>query len=183
MGNEEHDRKTLGHSHVLPPELRHDRGCREVLLRLLSKASARLRATGLWASAMDVAVKGYRRSWHAHAKLPPTQDSVTMTDAFLEVWEGRDFESPRLVAVTFAGLHEKHEFTPSLFDPTEDRSQLSHAVDAVNRKFGKNKVYLAGMDGAKHTAEEKIAFNKTWLFDEGKSEEVAIDTFRGLRGA
>jgi DNA polymerase-4 len=42
----------------------------------------------------------------------------------------------------------------------------------VNQKFGKNSVYLAGMEKARNTADEKIAFNKTWLFSEGKGDNV-----------
>lgn len=181
MGDEHHDQKTLGHSHVLPPDLRHDQGCREVILRLLAKSAARLRATDLWAAGMDVYVRGFKKSWNAKCKLPPTQDSVTLTEAFTRLWETRDFESPKMVGVTFYELRTIEQFTPSLFDPTEDRSKLSHAVDAMNRKFGKNSVFLAGMEGAKDAAEEKIAFNKTWLFNEGKPEDDWMDTFRGLR--
>lgn len=181
LGPEVHDRKTLGHSHVLPPNLRNDRGCREVLLRLLQKASARLRSEGLWTAAMAIAVRGYRRSWQYKTTLPPTQDTMTMNEYFLEGWGGRDFDQPRMVAVTFYDLRTEGQFTPSLFMPTKDRSELSHAVDRVNQKFGKNKVHLAGMHRSKDTAPERIAFNKTWLFSEGKGDNVWIDTFRGLR--
>lgn len=181
LGPEVHDRKTMGHSHVLPPDLRNEKGCREVLLRLLAKAAARLRATNLWTAAMAVSVGGYKKSWQDHTRVPPTQDSLTLTDAFLEMWQGHDFDLPRSVGVVFYDLRTTGEFTPSLFDPTEDRSKLSHAVDAVNQKFGKNKVYLASMDKVKNTAEEKIAFNKTWLFSEGKGDNEWIDGFRGVR--
>lgn len=42
----------------------------------------------------------------------------------------------------------------------------------MNQKFGKNKVFLGSTDKVRHTAEEKIAFNKTWLFDEGKGDNA-----------
>ncbi|MGV3614348.1 MAG: Y-family DNA polymerase [Fimbriimonas sp.] len=178
LGPEVHARKTMGHSHVLPPELRNDKGSKEVLLRLLAKAAARLRATDLWTAAMAVSVRGYRRSWQAHTKLPPTQDSITLTEALLELWQSRDFDEPRMVGVTFYDLRTHEEFTPSLFDPTVDRSKLSHAVDHVNQKFGKNKVFLANIDRVRHTAEEKIAFNKTWLFSEGKGDNEWVNHFK-----
>jgi len=181
LGTETHDRKTLGHSHVMAPDLRTDHGSYTVLLRLLQKASARLRSENLWAASMTVSVRGMRRSWHARAKLPPTQDTVTMGEALLELWESRDFASPLAVGVTFDDLRTEAEFTPSLFTPTKDRSQLSHAVDKVNHKFGKHSVYLAGMHTVKHTADEKIAFQKTKLFSEGKGDNVRLDTFRGKR--
>lgn len=181
LDQELHDRKSLGHSHVLPPELRNEKGCREVLLRLLGKAAARLRSTNLWTKSMSVYVRGFKKSWQAHTSLPPTQDSVTLTEAFARLWEEHDFDLPRGVGVTFYDLCERDEFTPSLFDATEDRSKLSHAIDQVNQRFGKHSVYLAGIEKVRQTADEKIAFNKTWLFSEGRGDNEFVDTFRGLR--
>ncbi|HTQ08837.1 MAG TPA: hypothetical protein VMI31_02080 [Fimbriimonadaceae bacterium] len=173
-------RRSLGHSHVLPPVHRTEDGCREVLLRLLQKASARLRKEELWTEEMVVAVKGFKKSWEVRIKLPPTQDSVTLNDFFLREWPNHNFVQPKMVAVTFTKLLEHEHVTPSLFDPTMDRSLLNKAVDTVNQKFGKNKIYLAGMEHAKETASEKIAFGKTELFSEGKGDHEWVDTFRGL---
>lgn len=171
--------KSLSHSHVLPPEHRTDKGCRDVLLRLLQKASARLRANGLWATHMSVYVKGMAKSWGEQTALAPSQDSVTMTTTFLDMWEHRTFDRPLQVGVVFTGLLKPEQVTPSLFDPTLERSAFNSAIDNVNRKFGKHKVFLAGMENAKHTADEKIAFQKVALFQEGKDDNVWPDTFRG----
>jgi DNA polymerase-4 len=173
-------RKTLGHSHVLPPNLRTDQGCRDVLMRLLQKASARLRKENLWTEEMIVSVNGFKRSWSKRIKLPPTQDSVTLNEFFLREWPSHDYVQPKMVAVTFTRLLEYGHVTPSLFDPTLDRARLNNAVDSVNQRFGKNKVYIAGMEHAKETADEKIAFGKTELFSEGKGDNEWLDTFRGL---
>lgn len=183
LPEEETNRKSLSHSHVLPPNLRNEKGCRDVLMRLLQKASARLRANQLWAEHLTVYVRGFDRSWEAQAPLPPTQDTVTMTDALLKLWEGHDFVRPRGVGVVLTQLKERVGVTPSLFEETEDRSDLMAAVDTVNQKFGKNSVFIAGMERAKNSADEKIAFNKTWLFQEGKGDNEWIDTFRGLRNS
>lgn len=170
LPHETTDRRTLSQSHVLPPELRTDQGSREVMLRLLQKASMRLRKEGLWTTCMDVSVTGVRKSWSAKAKLPPTQDSMTFNEAFLDLWKGRDFVGPKMVAICFSDLRQAEEVTPSLFDATVERSALSHAVDGLNMKFGKNRVYIAGMEHAKDAAEERIAFQKTWLLQEGKGD-------------
>lgn len=165
--------KSLGNSHVLAPRLRDERGCREVLMRLIEKASARLRKEGLWTEEMHLYVKGFRRSWEARVKLPPTQDTVTLMDFFRVEWERRAFEQPTQVAVTFTRLCRHEHVTPSLFDPTMDRSLLSRAVDEVNQKFGKHKVFLGGVERAKDAAEERIAFGKTELFREGAGDHEA----------
>jgi DNA polymerase-4 len=179
---EKSGQKSLGHSHVLAPDLRNDQGCRDVLLRLLQKASARLRKEGFWAGHMTIFVKGIKKSWDVGIRLPPTQDTVTMNEYFLQEWAKRDFNSPIAVGVTFHDLRKAEQVTPSLFDPTRERSKFNEAIDEVNQKFGKNKVYLAGMEHAKDTADEKIAFQKTWLFSEGKGDQDwELDTFRGLK--
>lgn len=180
LPSETRDRKSLGHSHVLPPKLRTEQGCREVLLRLIQKAAARLRATDLWATRMTISVKGFDRSWKAEIVLPATQDTLRMNEEFLRVWPQRDFNKPRSVAITFTNLHQPEQVTPSLFDETDDQGDLNRAVDDINRRFGKNSVFLAGMERARNSAPERIAFNKTWLFSEGKGDNEWVNTFRGL---
>lgn len=160
-------RRSLGHSHVLPPNLRTDQGCREVMLRLLQKASARLRRNKLWAGSIVFSVRGMKRSWSVQRKFSPTQDSVTMTDLFVEEWESRDFMSPLMASVTLLDLKVAEQVTPSLFDNTGDQVRLSHTIDQLNLRFGKNHVFLAGLAHAKDTAQERIAFQKTELFYEG----------------
>ncbi len=175
------DQQSLGHSHVLAPDLRTDQGCREVLIRLLQKASARLRSQGLWASSMSVYVAGKQKSWGVRIGLPPTQDTVTMNEYFLAEWAKRDFALPTQVGVTFHDLKKAEQVTPSLFDATQERSKFNEAVDRMNQKFGKNRVYLAAMENARDSADEKIAFQKVDLFKEGLDDnEWGLDTFRGL---
>jgi len=151
MPEEETDRKSLSHSHVLPPALRNEKGCRDVLMRLLQKASARLRENNLWTEHLTVYVNGFDRSWEAHAALPPTQDTVTMNEALLRLWPGHDFVRPRGVGVVLSRLKERTGVTPSLFEETQDRADLMSAVDTVNKKFGKNSVFIAGMEKAKNS--------------------------------
>lgn len=180
MPAEQTARKSLGNSHVLPPDLRTVQGCREVLLRLLAKAAARLRKENLWTEEMIVGVSGFRESWSARIKTPPTQDTVTLNDYFLREWATAKFDKPKKVSITFTRLKEHEAVTPSLFDSAFERAELSKAVDKVNHRFGKNKVFLAGMENAKDAAEERIAFGKTELFSEGKDDNEWVDTFRGL---
>ncbi len=171
--------KTLGHSHVLAPDMRTDQGCRDVLLRLIQKASARLRSKNLCACAMSVYVTGFEKGWKAHTRLDGTSDTITMNEEFFKLWETRDFVKPRNVGITFTDIMPADGVTPSLFGGAAERGKLNSAVDIVNQKFGKNSIYLAGMQQAKDSGDEKIAFNKTWLFSEGKGDNQWPDTFRG----
>lgn len=169
---EQRTRQSLGHSHVLPPEFRTDEGARDVLLRLTTKACARLRASNLWARSMSIHVKGRKRHWESRIALPPTQDTIAVTQEVLELWAHRDFDTPIRVGITFGDVAEREEVTPSLFDDSFDRTELNAAVDRMNGKFGKNSIYLAGLHNAKDTAHERIAFQKTDLFSEGKDDNI-----------
>lgn len=178
--NEKYDTgKTLGHSHVMAPELRSDEGARQVLLRLLQKASARLRSVGMVASGLAVDVTG-RPGWHDHCRFAPTSDTTTMNEHFLSMWRSRSFKSPLKVGVTFYDLDREANATPSLFDEAIQRAELAAAVDSLNSRFGKNAVYLAALEKAKSAAPERIAFQKTELFSEGKGDHEWVNTFRGL---
>jgi len=164
------EQKSLGHSNVLSPDLRTEKGCRDVMLRLIQKATARMRANMLCAKAVSFHVAGMQKSWQAHTRLDPTNDTITINEEFLRLWEGRDFERPLRVGLTFTDLVPADHVTPSLFEGAVQRAHLNQAVDRVNQKFGKNTVYLAGMQTTRDSASEKIAFNKVWLFSEGKGD-------------
>jgi DNA polymerase-4 len=170
--------KTLGHSHVMAPELRTDEGAKEVLLRLLQKASARLRSEDLTAEGMSVFVGG-KPSWQDHCRFAATSDVLTLNEHFLSMWRTRSFKKPLKVGVTFYDLERTANVTPSLFEEAVQRAELAAAIDEVNQKFGKNAVFLAGMEHARHAAPERIAFQKTELFKEGKGDHEWVDTFRG----
>jgi len=62
MADKATTRRTVGHSHVLPPKLRTDEGARGVLVRLLHKAAMRLRRMDYWAAQMVVALR-YSGDW------------------------------------------------------------------------------------------------------------------------
>jgi DNA polymerase-4 len=164
-------RRTLGHSHVLPPERRTDQGAKDVMLRLIQKATARLRDEGLWATEMHVRVGARQQGWKVSTKLPPLQDTVSVVQRFNELWSGREIKgAPTSAAVTFCGLHPAGEVTPSLFDETLRSAEASKAVDSLNKRMGKNSILLASGIRGKDTAPERIAFTKTSLFSEGKGD-------------
>jgi DNA polymerase-4 len=164
-------RRSLGHSHVLPPDKRSEQGVKDVMLRLIQKATARLRDEGLWATELHIRVGARGGSWAVWTKVPPLQDTVSVVERFNEMWQDRTFQGqPLSAAITFGGLHEVDEVTPSLFDEAGRRSEASKAVDRLNKRMGKNSILLANAVRAKDTAPERIAFTKTSLFSEGKGD-------------
>lgn len=161
--------QSLSHSHVLPPRFRTEEGARAVLLRLASKAALRLRKTGLWADSLAVTVRG-EPSWSAHVGLDSVQDTVSVLRAVDRLWEGRSFDRPNQVGIVFTGLRRLEAVTPSLFEDLRPYERMSAAMDGLNARFGKDSVFLASMESARDTAEERIAFQKTSLLDEGQGD-------------
>lgn len=160
------ENQSIGHSHVLAPELRNSTDAREILQRLLQKAAKRLRAQNLYATHLSIAVSGTKKGWEAHSHVEPTQDSVGLNLAAMAMWETADFSGPMKVSVTLSGLRPPDQVTRSLFDQeSPDRQRLNVSVDKLNEKFGRNTIYLAGMHHATDKAEDRIAFRKTTLTD------------------
>lgn len=154
-------RASVGHSHVLAPEMRNDRTARAVLHKLLQKSAVRLRSYGLLAGAMQVKVK-YRRypSWHEQVRLDPSADTLTLTGALDRMWRNKPVlrDDPIAVGITLTRLVEAAHHTPSLFGEETARTKLNHAIDTLNARFGKNAVYFGGAHAALQSAPMRIAF-------------------------
>ncbi len=177
--------RSLGHSHVLPPDLRNPAGAREVLHRLTQKAAMRLRKQGFYATAMQVFVRCDHR-WQREAggeryvHVGETQDTGFLLHTLDQLWFSglHQLQRPKAVGVQLCGLVLASQHTPDLFDSLEeaptvsaaqtrqnhavhrDRARLMSAMDALNRAHGKNAVYFASAHHALDAAPMRIAFNR-----------------------
>ena len=169
-------RQTLGHSHVLPPGLRTDSGCRGVLVRLIHKAAARLRSIDYWAQDFAVGLKFEDNTrWDAVTNLAYCQDTLTLMQAFAKLWECRPPHlaresapgsrpgvrygaSPIQAYLNLSGLVPTRGATPSLFERERQATELGHAMDRANRAFGKQSVQFASLLGSEETAPTRIPF-------------------------
>jgi len=176
--------RSLGHSHVLPPDLRHPEGARQVLHRLTQKAGMRLRKQGFYATAMQVFVHCAHRWQHEaggerHVHVGETQDTGFLLHTLDQLWFSglHLLQRPKAVGVQLCGLVLASQHTPDLFDtqaPPEataahtlqnhstlrDRARLMSAMDALNRTHGKNAVYFASAHHTLDAAPMRIAFNR-----------------------
>jgi DNA polymerase-4 len=169
--------RSLGHSHVLPPDLRHPDGALAVLNRLVQKAAMRLRKQGFYASSMSVHV----RCAHRHARqadgerwvqVGETQDTAFLLDTLQRLWTSglHTLQHPVSVGVQLHGLVPEAQHTPDLFDavptpahtasPPRQRARLLATVDALNRTHGKNTVVFASAHAGRDHAPMRIAFNR-----------------------
>jgi DNA polymerase IV len=173
--------KSLSHQHVLAPEMRTPDGAWAVAHKLLHKAAMRLRADGLWASGIGLAIgfavpRGENisvsrfgvstRGWKAELKLSECQDNPTLIAALRRLWEscpsGRDFQHPYFISVQLNGLVPDRLHTLNLFDATEEaesRARLVAAMDALNKKYGLSTLAPATMLTALKAAPTRIAFH------------------------
>lgn len=164
MPDNKHDRSSLGHSHVLPPELRTHHAALSVLHRLLQKASLRLRSYELLASRIQIRVKFQNRpTWIAESDCSTTDDTLQLTHALEQMWKQYPARKsiPYAVGVSFSGLVEASGVITDLFQPTQSRTnqRLSKVLDKLNMRYGKNTVYFGGAHNAVSYAPMRIAFN------------------------
>ena len=158
---------TIGHGHVLPPQLRHDEAALGVLHRLLQKAAMRLRHSGHYAGGLHLSVR-YRDDthWSDDVRFNETQDTLHFTHVLNETWSRRPRElhgrAPLQVGVMLCHLLETSGHTGDLFESEKEntRTRLHSAVDTLNQTFGKNSVYFGGAHGSTNYAPMRIAFTR-----------------------
>jgi DNA polymerase-4 len=153
-------RRTVGHSHILPPAKRGDAEARGVLMRLVHKAAARMRKIGHCAGAVVVQVHyfGERHGWAGSVHVPQCQDTPMLLEAAAHLWRAKPPGKLLQVAVTFADLAPAKVVTPSLFDRDRKATRLSEAMDRANRTFGQNSVYFGSTLGHTRDAPMRISF-------------------------
>ena len=154
------EQKSLSHSHVLPPALRHEQGAIRVLNKLVVKAAARLRKEGFFASGMQVFVRFLGQdAWKARCGLMETQDTLTFIRALGTLCKALPAGSIYAVGVVLTGLVPEAFHAPSLFED-QSRSQLTRALDLLNEKFGKDVVHYGAVHESAELAPLRIAFSR-----------------------
>lgn len=156
-------RASVGHSHVLPPELRTPEAAFSVLHRLLQKAAMRLRSYGCIAGALQVKVRFRNRDgWERRAQFDPTGDTLKLLEALERLWlefPGKSRAQPLAVAVALTRLDGQAHQSRSLFDQGRDHDKLNAVIDSINLRYGRNALYFGGAHGALNAAPMRIAFN------------------------
>ncbi|KAB2319104.1 DNA polymerase [Betaproteobacteria bacterium SCN1] len=158
-------RSSIGHSHVLAPDLRDPVSAQAVLYRLLHKAATRLRHYGFCAGSLGLHLhyldNPHDRHWTGQTRFAPHADTFRFNAAFAGLWQRRPPEpAPILkVGVTFTELVEAHQTTRDLFDPVDRHAGLNAALDRINRRYGPNTLYFGGAHKGRGAAPMRIAFS------------------------
>ena len=174
LPDEETSRRTVGHSHVMAPELRDPVKAKYVARRLTLKAASRLRRMEYYAGAFSLSARlenGPRLEGGIHCYR--AQDSMTFLHLLDKLWGAlmREAHGARIkkVSITLHELVPASGVQPELFDmlPDVDMRQrdkaekLSRALDKINHRFGRDSV-LVGMlpSQGRSFSGTKIAFTR-----------------------
>ncbi len=159
-------KRTIGHSHVLPPKLRTTDGGFSTLHRMLEKATQRLRAKDYFAGGMAVYTKfDYSFPWYEEIKCEHTQDTLVLSKLLNLLWEARPypFKSPTKVSITLKRLIHASNYTPSLFSQKADKKRLNllKTMDLIKELYGNRSIYYANAmlaQKSQDSAPMRIAF-------------------------
>ncbi len=171
---EETKRSSIGHSHVMAPELRAPDKAKFVARRLLLKAASRLRRMGYHASTLSLSARienGPRLA--GSMQCYRAQDSMTFLHMLDALWEALQAESNgarlKKISITLLDLSPAGDVQPELFAPLPDlemqrrqrADKLSSALDKINHRFGRDSV-LVGMlpSQGRSFSGTKIAFTR-----------------------
>jgi DNA polymerase-4 len=177
-------RSSIGHQHVLPPELRTLEQAAAVGKKLLHKAAVRLRQAKLRTSGMAISVlfaknqqsqrpepvkdKGPgsywlhhgRPAWEANMRFPSCQDTLTLVNVFQDAWKKCPALRPVMVSVALVELVPETVHNLTLFDEMHDGkcARLTQVMDTINEKYGSTTLYLGGIHAVRQAAPPRIAF-------------------------
>ena len=154
---------SIGHSHVLAPELRNTADASAVLHRLTQKAAMRLRKAQHYAARMQVKVKFINApSWQRETRLLDTQDTLDLLHALESMWAGykpKRNATPLQVGLTLLDLTPEDRQSQRLFVADDERKKLNATLDKLNTKYGKHAAYFGGAHRAIDHGKIAIAFN------------------------
>ena len=170
----ETSRKSLGHSHVLPPDSRPPARAWPILCKLLHKACERLRAEGLLAGALTLQLTFLRgASWTAESPTTETDSTVALMRLLDRLWRGRpDSRRPLLkVGIVLTRLCEHGNYTPQLFATAESAAEaptaadeakhqrLDATLDRLRARYGRKVVYFGSVQESREQAPMRISFS------------------------
>jgi DNA polymerase-4 len=168
----EHQRRSIGHSRVLAPEMRSPEKARLVARALLLKAAIRLRRYGLAAESFGLSLRPINGPRFAkETKIAPTQDSFALLAELDRFWNMFRAEyGPRTKLLkTSIFLSRLRPVDARMNDLFIERTKtghtrgedLWHAVDKLGAKYGKDTVSLGSQrDLSLQYLGAKIAFTR-----------------------
>jgi DNA polymerase IV len=166
-------RKSLGHSHVLPPEARAPESAWPVLCKLLHKACERIRSHGLLAGNLTMQISFLRGgAWASEMRTPETDVTLRLLKMLDRLWRERPEPGSKLlkVGVVLSRLVTKDNYTPELFSSQvadamssgasaeAKLSRLDETMDRLRARYGRHCVFYGNIQEFRDHAPMRISF-------------------------
>lgn len=152
---------SVGHSHVLDPQMRNAEGMRSVMFKLLAKAAMRLRQERCQARGLSLHIRfvGREQRYDRSLAFAALDDTPTLLQLMAEAIEplmraagnGRwnlQRHPPLSVAVSLIDLQPCAAETGALFVDRQRNQALTRVLDQVNQRYGNNRLYFGAMHEA-----------------------------------
>ncbi len=154
-------RRSVGHSHVLEPEMRTDERAFAVLHRLMQKATVRMRRYGVLSGRITVGCTFLPTlEWSAEMRIPPTNDPFMLGTVLRRLWDQRPrHRIPFHVRIHFTELSPASlQLELPLLSTYPQRHRLLAALDSIILRHGPGAVYIATAHPARTSAPMRISF-------------------------
>ena len=164
-------RKSIGHSHVLPPDSRHPDKAWPIICKLLHKACERLRSHELLAGSLAMQLAFLRSDpWAVEVRAGETDSTLALMRMLDRLWRERPEPGRPLlqVGVVLSRLCEKTNHTPSLFETVAEtmasfdndkHKRLDETIDKLRARYGRKVVYFGGIQESREAAPMRISFS------------------------
>jgi DNA polymerase-4 len=132
--------KSIGHQHVLEPDLRTSEGAHDFAQHLLTKAAERLRRGNYYCRRLGVHLSWIADlgGWWEETDFHETRDTGFLLARLEELWRRVPRYKPLSVGVVLLDLVPAGQHQPDLFAADNDRRQkLSPLVDRINDRYGR----------------------------------------------
>lgn len=160
---------SLGHQHVLEPELRTAEGARQFAQHLLTKAAERLRHQDYYCRRLGLHLRwlGDLGSWWNETSFQETRNTGFLLARLDELWQGMPQFKPLSVGVTLLGLVPAIHHQPDLFTVNAQHDRLSPVIDLINRRYGRNTIGFGQVSARVRKFKGHAAFQRvpqSWEF-------------------
>jgi DNA polymerase-4 len=132
--------KSIGHQHLLEPDLRTKKGAHDFAQHLLTKAAERLRRGDYYCRRLGVHLSWVSDlgGWWEETDFHETRDTGFLLARLDELWHRVPRHKPLSVGVVLLDLVPAVQHQPDLFAPDNDRRQkLSPLIDRINDRYGR----------------------------------------------
>ena len=132
--------KSIGHQHVLEPDLRTSRGAHDFAQHLLTKAAERLRRGDYFCRRLGVHLSwtGDLGGWWDEIDFHETRDTGFLLARLEQLWPRVPRYKPLSVGVVLLDLVPAVMHQPDLFAAdTHRRQKLSPLIDRINDRYGR----------------------------------------------